>query len=196
MTRIYENYVITEKCNLDLAIIEGSCYQMHNIVMQYFKDDGKDWPVNSPLTSHLFSSYNLFLYPLPGFYDLYTTLKHVFRTHCKDPNPHYVQCWLNWSNKNDFFDWHTHWTPETKIWHGFYCVNVEPSKTIYRIPGVAEPVDIISENNLLVISQQGGDYHRTLPWPYNDRPRITIGYDIVPAQFINPTGWLNHWVPI
>ena len=70
------------------------------------------------------------------------------------------------------------------------------SYTTYRLPNKFEPVNVESENNLLVISKSAGDTHRTWPWEYADRDRITIAFDIVPRPHFNPEAWLNHWVPL
>ena len=121
-----------------------------------------------------------------------------------------IQCWLNFYRKGEFIDWHRHWPMDAKGYHGFLCVSCEPSKTTYRLPakhGVQIPteliektewetVDVESKNGLLVLSESAGDMHRTWPWEFHDRDRITIAFDIVPKPHFNPEAWLNHWVPL
>ena len=106
---------------------------------------------------------------------------------------------MNIYRKGDFIDWHTHWPKEKNSWHGFFCVDCEPSYTTYRLPNRYEPVNVTSENNLLVIGKSDNDRHRSSEWPYTDRDRITIAFDIIPRQSIVPCfpydGALNHWIP-
>jgi hypothetical protein len=192
---VYHNYIITEKANLDLTSLKTSCYKLHDLIKTNFKDNQKEYLGTSTLTTQLYSSYNLLMYPYDQFYELYSFIKKVFRENCTDEKKYYIQCWLNYYEKNQYIDWHRHWKPKYKTWHGFFCVSCEPSKTTYKLPHVYSPVDITSEDNLLVISQSAGDEHRTYPWPYDD-PRITIAFDIVPQEYINPEKWMNHWVPI
>ena len=85
-------------------------------------------------------------------------------------------------------------------WHGYYCVDVEPSKTSYKLEKNGKIVHVQNEDNLLVLSKSLDDQHRTWAWEY-DHPRITIAFDILPASNIlnfegeNKMG-KNHWIPI
>ena len=136
------------------------------------------------------------MYPFDEFYDLYQEIKTFFYESSISEEQHYIQCWMNIYRKGDFIDWHTHWPKEKNSWHGFFCVDCEPSYTTYRLPNRYEPVNVTSENNLLVISRSNGDTHRTWPWEYADRDRITIAFDILPRLEFHPEAWLNHWVPL
>jgi hypothetical protein len=147
---------------------------------------------NSPQTTQMFGQYNVFTFPFDGFYELYKEIQKTFRGLSKSIEPHYIQCWLNYTTKGQFLDWHKHHNIEERAWHGFYCVSVDDSKTTYRIDG--QETDVTSQNNLLVITESGRDEHRTYPWD-KDTPRITIAFDIVPRQHI-PAQWLDHWIPI
>ena len=89
-------------------------------------------------------------------------------------------------NDKDIFDTAKR---ETKEEIGVEIIN--PEKEPY------EEIDIISKNNLLVISPSAGDQHRTWPWEGNGEPRITIAFDIVPeSKFPSAIDKMNHWIPI
>ena len=198
---IYHDYIITKKINLDLVKLKQSCYQMSNLIDRKFNNASAlqgytDSSGKSPVTTNLFSSYNLLMYPFDELHELYEEIKAFFHECSVTEEKYYIQCWLNIYKSGSFIDWHNHWLPKDNTWHGFFCVDCEPSKTTYRIPGVMEPVDIVSENNLLVMSRSNGDTHRTWPWEPTDRDRITIAFDIVPKNNVNPEAWLNHWLPI
>jgi hypothetical protein len=137
------------------------------------------------------------MYPLYGFHDLYKNIQTVFKQIAQTDEPHYIQCWLNVYNKGDFIEWHKHFPPQVQSWHGFYCLDVEPgSYTSYRVPHLNHVTDIPSQDNLLVITRSAGDEHRSSEWPFEDRPRITIAFDILPQRHIWWDQWLNHWIPI
>jgi hypothetical protein len=197
---IYKDYIITTKLNLDLVVMKNSCYKMRNVIDEHFKekileaeyleDEGK----LSPLTTQGFEHYNLLMYTFNGFHSLYFEIQKLFQQFNKSNDNYYIRCWLNIYEKGNFVDWHDHFPPTSGSWHGFFCVDCEPSKTTYRLPNIAETVDIVSENNLLVLSKSAGDQHRTWPWEHADRDRITIAFDIVPATYTGE--FLNHWIPI
>jgi hypothetical protein len=198
--KIYKDYIITANLNLDLVEIKNSCYKMKDVIDQNFKqkileseyteDEGK----LSPITTQGFESYNLFMYGFSGFHSLYFEIQKIFRQFNKNNEAYYIQCWLNIYEKGNFVDWHDHYPAGSGSWHGFFCVDCEPSKTTYQLPNETETIDITSENNLLVLSKSDGDRHRTWPWGYDDRDRITIAFDIVPSRFTDKH--LNHWIPI
>jgi len=203
----YENYVVTKKLDLNLTQLKHSCKLLYNLVNENFNTDEyktniqtyEDATNKISLTTTLYTAYNLFMYPYDEFHSLYNEVKTLFRECCIDEEKYYIQCWVNFYKKGDFINWHHHWEPHKHTWHGFFCVDCEPSKTTYRIPGVFEEVDITSEDNLLVMSKSNGDTHRTWPWEDATRDRITIAFDIVPRQFVHSPGLampLNHWVPI
>lgn len=197
---VYHDYIITKKLNLDLGKMMISCQKLYDLVDKNFNNplyNGAyaDASNKISLTTKLYNNYNIFFYSFEGFHELYEQIQMMFRECCIDEERYYIQAWLNVYKQGQFIDWHHHWHPEDRSWHGYFCVECEPSKTTYRIPGVQEEFDVVSQNNLLVMSRSNGDTHRTWPWEYADRDRITIAFDIVPRNE-NINTWLNHWMPI
>jgi hypothetical protein len=189
------DYVKTKPIHINLNEIIHSCNAMNNIVMHHFKNSQKSFAGKSSIPTQLFNSYNLLMYPLPQFHELYSEIKQFFYDELS-PNPdtkYYIQSWLNYYHKGDYIEWHSHWKPELNTWHGFFCVNTEPSYTSYKIPNYPDIVDIECKNNLLVMSPSNGDEHRSSEWA-GDNPRITIAFDIVPREHIGVS--INHWIPI
>jgi hypothetical protein len=75
------------------------------------------------------------------------------------------------------------------LFHGYYCVNAEPSSTFYKING-EDPFENINKNNRAIISETGHPHGRD-DW-YDDNPRITIAYDIAPsAAGVDRTTWIK-----
>ena len=198
--KVYNDYIITDKLNLDLPKIKNSCYKMQTIIDEHFKEKilaveyAEDEGKLSPITTQGFEHYNLLMYGFDGLHSLYFEIQKIFRQFNTSNENHYIRCWLNIYQKGNFVDWHNHFPPNCNSWHGYFCVDCEPSKTTYQLPDISEPVDIISEDNLLVLSKSAGDRHRTWPWEFEDRDRITIAFDIVPSAHTGK--FLNHWVPI
>lgn len=190
------DYIVLQQLSLNLVQLRSSCEQMRRLVLDTWPDltDPNSVKITNSLMSQLFKNYNLFMYAYPEFYSLYTEIKTLFRQHSQNLAPHYCQAWLNYYHTDEFITWHRHNLSLNCGYHGFFCVDTEPSKTTYRLPDGTE-FDVIGKNNLLILSKNQGDSHRTWPW-HRPEPRITIAFDIVPATHIDPSDRLNHWIPI
>lgn len=192
----YKNYIHTKKLDLDLDQVRDSCAKMRKVIQLNFMDKPQHYSGQATMTTKLFAQYNVLLYPFPQFHELFIEIQKMFRElYGDDGKKYYIQCWANFYEKGEFINWHDHWLPEQEAYHGFYCVDVEPNSfTSYSLKDDDEIIDVPSKDNLLVISKSDGDLHKSSEW-LEDRPRITLAFDIVPREHINPTGWLNHWIP-
>lgn len=195
--KIIEKYIYTKKIQIKLDHIKNSCSKMYDFIKNNFVENNVHHSGEITLKMRLFNRYNLLMYPLPEFHELFTEIQDLFHTINPEKNKkYYLQCWLNYYNKGEFINWHKHWLPEKESWHGFYCVDVEDSHTSYKLPNNDNIIHIKSENNLLVINKSDGDSHKSSKWMYDDRPRITIAFDIVPREHIDYDKSFNHWIPI
>jgi len=210
--------------NLDIRVLKNTCDQMYEAIKEHFTSDKNDYSGQSTLTTKLFTKYNLLLYPLPGLHDLYFTISDVFHS-CltdyhegKNGRKYVMQCWLNYYKKGDYINWHSHADFDSGNWHGFLCVDTEPdSHTSYIWPNdeirKGLVVDIKSEDGLMVMGLSNGDKHKSSEWQHNNRPRITIAFDINPIESIDKeitnqyagkylhamkdsSLFVNHWIPI
>ena len=186
--------------DLDLEQITKSCERMRKVIQDNFANLPHSYEGKGTETTYVHSYYNLLLYPYNGFHDLY----HAIRTLFFEVNPtndkYYIQCWLNYFMKDDYMSWHGHKGVvdnklDTTNWHGFFCVNCEPSVTTYRIQSTGLLFDIDDKNNQLVLSKSHDDLHRTYPWK-QDTPRITIAFDIISQNTLKDIPDLNHWMPL
>ena len=69
------------------------------------------------------------------------------------------------------------------IYHGFYCANVEPSTTTYRISAEQPESEWVVHqdyDDMLIYSASGFE-HASSPW-MEDTPRVTIAFDIFPES--------------
>lgn len=191
------NNIISVKAeNTDVAAVKDSCYKMYDYIKENFSENKKDYNGQSTLSTQLFTSYNLLMYPLPGFHELFLDIKDTFKKHYAMEETHYyMQAWLNFYRKGDFIDWHWHWPDHTNAYHGFYCVDTNPSMTSYVHEDHDIQFDIPSVDGNIVMSKSYRERHRTWPWT-EERPRITIAFDLVPRAHIKPFEWANHWIPV
>jgi hypothetical protein len=205
-----DDYVYTRILDLDLYQQKRNANIMYNYVVDTFIPDVPDLDEDQQLITKYFSKYNYLMSPIPGMTNLYENIKDSFHFIIREKkhnvqlfDEYHIQCWVNFYQKGNAINWHSHWPTNDHSWHGFYCVNVEPnSETIYRIDGRKVPEDDIhveSKNNLLVLSSSGRDKHRSSEW-HSDEPRITVAFDIVPTEILflkqHHLIDINHWIPI
>ena len=146
------SYVKTKLLDINLEEITKSCNMMHNFVKQNFGTNPKSFSGTESVSTQVYTSYNLLMYPLPGYHELYFEIKkYLYELLPESESKYYIQSWLNYYQKNEYIEWHSHWEPSRKTWHGFFCVDVEPSYTSYQIPNISDILDIECKNNLLVI---------------------------------------------
>lgn len=198
----YSGYVNTKKLNLDTKTIKKNClvlmeYVLNNFLGDYDSKYDYMGSGQNMMTTKLFTRYNLFLYPLPQFHELFFEIKKYFyEIYPNNKQNYYIQSWLNVYKKGQNIDWHSHWDSEKQSYHGFYCVNIpEKSSTLYQLRDSDDIIQIPSEENLLVLSPSDGDIHKSTEGSSIDEPRITIAFDILPEKHIPVFGVPNHWIP-
>lgn len=191
------------QCDLNLDKLKNSCYTVFDSVKNLDVDpvwiDNPGQP-SAPSSTKKILQYNLFTYVLPKIPELYKFIRSSFYQieldhYSKNLNlNYYIQSWVNVYKHNQFVDWHGHHYPVGWAWHGFFCVDTEPSNTQYRFDN-GTIVTVPSINNKLVLGLCENNEHKSDIWPYIDRDRITIAFDIIPESgLINSRP--NHWVPI
>lgn len=192
-----EEYLVTETLDLDLAEMTMSCKRLHVHVTTNITADQRASP-QQVLDDNVYSRYNVFLFPFPGFHSLFREITRCLAAHrcCDASAAYYLQSWLNVYHEGETLSWHRHWPPEARSFHGFYCVDVEGSSTEYRFPDRNSAVEVVGKDNTIVLGPADGDVHRTTP-RQGERPRITIAFDIVPQRFLEGLKAASkHWLPI
>jgi len=201
---LHDGYVYTRKLDLDIKQQRKNAHAIEKYVSAKYSSFPTTYPGGSSTTKY-YSYYNYLTLGFVGMNKLYHTIQETFNacnTHAWNGNPpdqeYYIQCWLNYYKKGEFIDWHGHLTPESRGWHGFYCVDVEPnSSTTYRLNG--KELEIKSEDNLLVIGKSIDDVHRSSEW-LEDKPRITVAFDISPVKNFDGVyekdGRVHCWIPL
>lgn len=207
-----------KKLDLDIPALQQECRGVQNFVKQRYGDlQGLNYYENK--TTNLFGKYNIFLFSSFALHGLFEEINKLWRTIKPDDEKYYLQSWLNVYDENESIGWHYHWTEKYGAWHGFFCVDVDISKTTYALQpphyqtsksvpytyngrpileydDEYELIDVVGQDGLLVMSPSAGDSHRNIPWKIKDRPRMTIAFDIVPGKHIFNEDWENHWIPL
>lgn len=172
-------------------------------VEELHKDD-HHWIESGSLSTVKWREYNVFQLYHAGIHNLYKAISDTVKEACQyynvnfDEQKYYVQGWFNINHADTGkLNWHDHGGPFAPHFHGYYCVNAEPSITHYQIEdGSSRVVENHNKNNRLIVSEMGHP-HAMGDWDWNG-PRITIAYDIEPLESLinNDMTIQQHWIPL
>jgi len=158
------------------------------------------WLSSDSVSTIKWREYNVFQFYHPSIYKLYKNISETIKEACEyyevdfDKQEYMVQGWFNINyNNSGRLDWHDHGGPFAPYFHGYYCVNAEPSVTYYRV--FDKETDNHNKNNRMIISEMGHP-HAMGSWDW-EGPRVTIAYDIVPLKsLIANKAEPQHWIPL
>ena len=192
MKEIVKDYLWTfEFQGIDNNKLYKTCTDIESALQQFLPpitpDPKKDVFQYNSFTSYYHQQYNLFQFPCPQLSTLYRNMAMNFPEVINTGKQYYIRCWVNLFEKGKNIDWHSHWNPKFKTYHGFYCVNTEGenlSYTDYRVPGVKEDIRIMSHDGLCVIGKSEGDEHRCSEWLNDNKMRVTIAFDVIPVEVL------------
>lgn len=153
------------------------------------------------ITTAKWNDYNVFQFYTHELYTLYVNLEDMVREACDyykidfSKQDYYVQGWFNINNNKQTgkLSWHDHAGPGdgAPLFHGYYCVNAEPSITYYKIND--QVVENHNKNNRAILSEVGHQ-HAMGDWDW-EGDRITIAYDVFPRErLVNSKA--QHWIPL
>lgn len=162
------------------------------------------WMSSGSISTVKWREYNVFQFNIDGIYNLYKAISKMTREACKyyeinfEEQKYMMQGWFN-INHSDVgkLDWHDHGEPSAPRFHGYYCVNAEPSTTYYKL--FNDPnriVDNVNKNNRAIVSEMGHP-HAMGDWNWSGS-RITVAYDILPLKQLMQGGpeAEQHWIPL
>ena len=181
--------------SIDNSRLYNTCLETEKLLFNTVVDEDSAERYGSKTTA-VYWKYNIFTSPQEPYQDLYHKLVEVIKPVLPNET-HVIQGWLNVFREGENIKWHTHWEPEYRAIHGFYCVNVTPSFTEYRYDSTPDVIHKIeSKEGLLVFGKSNGDEHQSSPWHDPLLPRITIAFDIIPITTLDrPEEALNHLIP-
>lgn len=169
----------------------------------------KKYNLSNNISGQLNQKYNVFKFENDDIKKIYNELKLCVKEACSyygynfDDMDYMVRGWFNYESKTDQFShnplansrlYHDHLGGHpAPDFHGYYCVNAEPSSTYYKISD-----DLIYENkninNRMIVAENGFPHSRG-DWK-KEECRITIAYDIVPFKRLVEQGVDKkpHWM--
>lgn len=162
------------------------------------KNKNTPWDNSNSESTINWNRYNVFQIYDPNIHTLFRAVRDM----AMEASKHYgldfikeqymIQGWfnINYSHSGKL-DWHEHGGEGAPYFHGYYCVNAEPSVTHYRV--FDKEIENHNKNNRAILSETGHP-HAMGDWDW-DGPRITIAYDVIPLRFI-PMEWEQHWIPL
>lgn len=166
-------------------------------------NSGEYWTESGSISTVKWRQYNVFQFHSNGIHNLFTGIRDTLKEACEyyeidfAKEQYMLQGWFNINTKSTGkLDWHDHGGPYAPNFHGYYCVNAEPSITYYKINGKEENVvENVNKNNRLIVSEMGHP-HAQGDWTWEGN-RITIAYDMVPLRLL-PRGpeVEQHWLPL
>lgn len=143
--------------------------------------------------------YNVFALYHEGIYNLFLAIRELLKEACHyynidfEKERFYIAGWFNVvETSKGKLNWHDHGDPGSGF-HGYYCVNAEPSITFYNIFN-KKVVENHNINNRAILSEIGHD-HAMGDWNWEGK-RITIAYDIFPFNEVKGKMNENHFIPI
>jgi len=178
------NYLVSKQNDI-LSGLVGNIPE--DVLSKYNKDNGP--------TTQLGNYYNVFNFDIDSIKNLQNSLSKLIKDACEYYDLNYdildfmIHGWYNLDYKtygsgvspiNNSHTFHDHAEGTgAPIFHGYYCVNAEPSITYYKINREVL-FENHNKNNRAIVSETGHPHGRD-DW-YEDKPRITIAYDIAPKD--------------
>jgi len=150
------------------------------------------------ITTQNWYQYNAFQFYYPPINKLFKSVVSMVKEACEyyeidfESQNYYTHAWFN-INYSDGgkLGWHDHGPSGAPLFHGYYCVNAEPSVTHYKVFG--KTIDNINKNNRAMLTEMSHP-HAMGDWDW-EGPRITIAYDVVPLDQVTQQ-WEQHWIPL
>jgi hypothetical protein len=204
--KFFERYLNN---NLDILSAEledryKKIYQATNYGIKPISEQDTAWMSSGSISTVKWKEYNVFQFNIDGIYNLYRSISEMVKEACEyyeinfEEQKYMMQGWFNINHSNvGKLDWHDHGEPFAPRFHGYYCVNAEPSITQYKL--FNDPnriVDNVNKNNRAIVSEMGHP-HAMGDWDWSGS-RITVAYDILPLKQLMQGGpeAEQHWIPL
>jgi hypothetical protein len=166
-------------------------------------ENGREvWLESGSLSTVKWKEYNVFQFYNEEIYNLFIGVRETVKEACQyygvnfEQQQYMIQGWFNITHSGKGkLDWHDHGGPFAPFFHGYYCVNAEPSVTNYKIfNNDAMIVNNVNKNNRLIVSEMGHP-HAMGDWEW-EGSRITIAYDIMPLKALTGDKNEQHFFPL
>jgi hypothetical protein len=201
--KFFERHLNNDLVDLESFLIQKEQQIINGDFPGITKEDAIKAMDTGVMATALSQEYNIFQLQHDGLYNLYEAIRDMTIEACEyygidfKAQKYYLQGWFNCDNKSSDRgdeDLHDH-SGGTGIpfFHGYYCVNAEPSVTHYQIDR-ERMFDNVNLNNRAILSETGHP-HRKGGWDKDSR-RITIAYDMLPLRSFPEADLKQHWIPL
>lgn len=199
-TTVLEHKFFERYLNNDLNYLKKFLLIKYEYILSKNNNDVID---HKPTPTELGHTYNIFKFEEESINNLKNSIKSMILEACEyykinyEDQEYMIHGWFNYDIYNHkYHEKHMHdhsggnGVPD---FHGYYCVDAEPSVTHYSINKDKSYIfENINKNNRAIISETGhpharGDWNESFP-------RITIAYDISPKK--NIIGDQKDWISI
>jgi len=196
---IHHDYLVNPK-NCDT--LKTSCLTVSDLVSSRYaewlamQDSNYMYFAKGSTSTQLYETYNIFLCHLPGISETYELVTSYFKSKNSDYKKYAISGWVNVHNNGGYLDWHIHGSDinvHDDRWHGYVCVNAEPSNTYYKTEN--NEIKTINNKNGYITLSAAGMQHRTSAWENDKEPRITIAFDCILREQID-YNLITKWIPI
>lgn len=186
--------------------LEDFYHYLDDLLFKFLEENILNIPAEELLTfsketgapTQLGKYYNIFSFEYPGIKKLKDSIGQMLNQakeyyKIDKDTKFYINGWFNLDPKTQnadfgvnplknkmFFHDHAGGTG-SPVFHGYYCINAEPSKTFYDIDRSGQIFENINKNNRAILSETGHPHGRD-DW-FEEKPRITIAYDVTPNFF-------------
>jgi len=103
-----------------------------------------------------------------------------------EPQTLYIMCWVNVFRHDrqhaNSLHWHIHHWP----FQGYLSVTSEGSGTVFRSNVHTDRRWRFEHRRGMLFLLPGGTLHASTPWTRRDTPRITVAFNLAPAQLVRP----------
>lgn len=193
--KFFEAYLDNDLLLLSQYLVNKQDEILDGVIGNIPENELKKYGKHNGAATQLGMYYNVFKFDNPDITKLKDALRQLILEACSyygidyDAQDYMIHGWFNVDPKteggqvsplaNDRF-FHDHMGGEgAPVFHGYYCINAEPSSTFYKINNETA-FENINKNNRAIISETGHPHGRD-DW-YQDAPRITLAYDIAPGN--------------
>lgn len=201
--KFFERYLPNDVKSLEAFLVEKEQEIIDGKFLGISSEEAAEAAKTGCMATALNVKYNIFQLHHPGLYELFKAVRDMTIEACDyyginfDDQKYYIQGWFNCDEKSQDMgdqDLHDHCGGTgVPFFHGYYCVNAEPSVTHYQI-NRETMFENINKNNRAILSETGHP-HRKGGWDYDNR-RITIAYDMLPLKDLPNNDQAQHWIPL
>jgi hypothetical protein len=174
-------FIYTEHIDINIEELKDILLNIEKEILHKFENiERPNFGKGSKITNY-WNLYNLSERSEPIIQQLFSKLKQKIIEKWEVTRNMKICAWINVHKKGENLFWHGHnrYMKDECI-HGYFCVEVEPSQTIYVFSGQDDLIEINNKNSCLVACFGNNNFlHKVTKWE-RDCERITIGFNMVP----------------